>query len=78
MKIGDTVHVWWVDSCATIGWNNSGDIDHTEDNCESIGWLAGETKAVVTIAGHKSQQNNYNGIITIPKVAIKKIRKVKT
>ncbi len=78
MKIGDKVHVWWVDSAVSHpGWVHLEDIKNRACKCESSGWLVKKSKKRITVAGHKCNTGQYDGIITIPRVAIKRIKRVK-
>lgn len=74
MKDGSLVHVVWIDSCATGGWNTKKGLA-SATICESVGWLASSTKETITVAGHKSDATGeWNGAMTIPRVAVRKLR----
>lgn len=77
MKIA---YIIWVDSHspADSGWLKRAKIDTGPLLCYSIGIVVDESKHNITVAGHWDEENlSYTGIMTIPKVAIKRIKKIK-
>jgi hypothetical protein len=72
------ISIDWIDSQTSYGWRQ---FDAREDGppckIKSIGWLVGETKDTVSISHACSQNGNFADFMTIPRVAIKKIKKVK-
>jgi hypothetical protein len=70
MKI---VKVKWIDSMGTAGW---GEGDSSDMRCCTVGILHKKTKKSVIIALNQSAYGRGH-FIEIPKVAIKKIKKLK-
>jgi hypothetical protein len=71
------VLVDWVDSYrAPMEWEALDD-EPTLLECQSVGWLARENKDCVTIVPHWSQFEHGCGEMTIPRVAIKRIRNLR-
>lgn len=73
--------VWieWIDSMHTAGW---ADRDLCESkklsNCKTLGWLIKETKDIFIIGlSFDNQTDSFGQLLTIPKVAVKKVRKLK-
>ena len=68
------VHVRWVDSGRSDGWESVEDsLKSTEDDsmlCESLGWLLAETDRYVLIAGSRKGDEEVLNALQIPKVAI--------
>ena len=78
MKLGTLVHVTWVDSYTTMGWRDAQESGREAGNYETIGWLSNETDTSITVAGsQKFDFGHYNCQMTIPKCAVKKVRRVK-
>lgn len=75
--LGSFINVEWIDSTAWLGW---APYDVTRecrvklDPCESAGWLIAVGEESVTIANSLSRQTDCcNGVLSIPKFAIKKM-----
>jgi hypothetical protein len=71
----------WIDSCGNSGWLDSDVCKAELSQCQTVGFLVEETKDAYCVAlnrtttkGHKP----YGEIISIPKVAIKKVTLLKT
>jgi len=76
-KLGDLVRVDWVDSVLETTWKTMELLCDSTSVCESTGWLIRDEDEFVTVAGHKDAQcENYHGVVTIPRCAIKRIRKI--
>lgn len=76
-QIGSLVRVWWVDAVSHMGWHAAEQMCREADQCESIGWLARSTRLFITVAGHRcTRSSDWNGALTIPRCAIKKIVKL--
>jgi len=72
------VLIQWVDSVFVQGWRDLDSIkSHRVSDCVSIGILMNETKDWITIVQSKSDESYGDGI-TIPKVCIKQMWKLKT
>jgi len=72
-KVGSLVHITWVDSCASTGWQ-FGDTAGQLTRCESVGWVVRTTDDIVVLAGHKSlNTDEWGGIMSIPLVAVLKV-----
>ena len=68
------VMVDWIDSIGQSGW---GSYDHVTDmRCTSVGHLIKRDKNGIVLALNKSAYN-HGDYITIPAVAIKKVRRLK-
>ena len=81
----DIVRVLWVDSMCRSGWREAGEAC-TEKNlfCESIGLLMQKTEDIVEIVPHYCEgvnlgrmNGNGNGIMIIPRGAVKRIEILK-
>lgn len=76
MKI---VRIDWIDSCAGSGWQNAKtaraeDIDLIQ---HSVGFLLNADSSTVTISSCiQGSRNNARSAITIPRVAIQKMRTI--
>jgi hypothetical protein len=78
----ELVFVDWVDAAAPQGWTYDNQIEdlaktHT---IQSIGWLVRDEKEVIVVAGHKGLLGDdlqWEGIMVIPKSAIKAIHHIK-
>lgn len=74
------IYVEWIDSWSSYGWQSSKSQPNVEDescNCLTIGWLISESDDNIRIAQNlgdisSNESLDYNSIITIPKVAIRK------
>jgi hypothetical protein len=76
MKVGALVHVSWIDSCASGGWRGRDGVS-SATVCESVGWLVRDDPDSITVAGHRSESTDeWNGMMTIPKVAVKSIKRI--
>lgn len=76
------VLVEWVDSHGPDGWTHLDDIHHEITPCRSAGWLYAESKETITILSHTSEiessrHGQAQGIMTIPRVAITRIVRLK-
>ena len=77
MKIGSLVHIFWADSTLENRWSNVDGMVSGVDDCESIGWLVRDATDFITISGHRSNKtDSWAGIMTIPRIAIKKIKRI--
>lgn len=73
VKQNDPVLVEWVDSMSTQGWR---DLGGTDIKCQTVGMFVQEDREKVAVCLNKSAYG-YGDYIEIPKVAIKRIRKLK-
>lgn len=75
------VYVEWLDSGGHRGWRNPDDMDLSPMHCETLGWLVRKTKKTVTVALNGVFDGTscapFGEFITIPRVAITKMRRVK-
>ena len=75
--------VWieWVDSATRSGWQDPKEADHPLMHCQTLGWLVMENdeKVVVALNGvfDDTSRVPFGEVVTIPKRAIVKRRKVK-
>lgn len=72
-KQGDPIQVEWVDTMQSSGWH---DLKPTDIRCKTIGMYHSEDKEKLAIAQSKSAYG-YGDYIEIPKVSIKRVRKLK-
>lgn len=77
----DLVLVEWVDSSRPEGWHSSSDLLHPVNECVSVGWLVESTKEVVrvvphTALNHRGEYDQFLGTVTIPRVAVVRIRTI--
>ena len=83
MKLFTLIEVTWVDSDHGSGWQLTTDyLPRTRSTlCRSIGYFLRETAATLEIVQSHSNEGTHeeqvNGILTIPKVAIKRKRTIK-
>lgn len=74
------IYVEWIDSAALRGWQHGSTLTESEtDLCKivSIGFLIRESKDYITISTSVSSGGSTMDPLTIPKVAIKKLRRIK-
>lgn len=81
MKLWDRVEVEWVDSDRDSGWQLTADLHNQLARsmlCKSVGYyfrdIGDSIQLVQSQTGHASHNEQVNGILTIPKVAIKRKR----
>lgn len=79
MKL-NKVEVEWIDSCKSNGWGSLkyhvGEL--TFSRCWSVGYVIQEDKKSISLAQSLSEDTkNIADVISIPKVAIKTIKKLK-
>lgn len=67
--------VTWIDSCSMQGWQK--DVDNSTSQIESVGWLVGQTSKVITLASSVSNQGSILDPITIPRVTITRMRRIR-
>jgi hypothetical protein len=78
------VLVTWIDSVTYGGWKFPDEVNKWMDNpaskIESVGYLIRENKDVVVIASSKTEgaEKQHSALTLIPKVAIKKIKTLKS
>ena len=74
--IGQPIKVDWVDSMSSHGWR---DYPYGTMNCSTVGFYYREFDDRVVVALNRSfdSEDNFGTYIDIPKVAIKKMRKLK-
>lgn len=72
------VAITWIDSHAYHGWQSLLEINEINEMCYTIGFLVKETSKSTTVASsYDPENNNFNGVISIPREAIKSKRLVK-
>lgn len=75
------VYVQWVDSGGHRGWRDPDDLNLEPMYCETLGWLVRKTEDTVTVALNGVFDNTssapFGEFVTIPRVAITKMRRVK-
>ncbi len=72
MKKNKNVEVEWIDSITTHGWR---DYEPVDMNCRIVGILIDNNKENIVIAQNESVLG-YGDYMTIPKVAVKRVRKL--
>ena len=84
MKDKDLVLVDWVDSYgARDRWRNMDEVEDEILICHSVGWLTYKSKDVIVVTPHVSEDDHETaqhmgcGDMTIPRVAVKKITKLR-
>lgn len=75
MKKGDIVVVEWFDICARTGWHYVQDA-RSDYNVASVGYLLESDKEAVVITQSIAEQIKCAESLTIPRVNIKKVRKI--
>ena len=71
------VLVDWLDSCGDPGWKFSEEISVHLMVCQTVGFLVSETKEAIAVALNRTTTLGYKpfgDIISIPRVAIRKIK----
>lgn len=72
------VEVEWVDACSRGRWDSHDSyVAQTALNCKTSGYLAKETKKEIVIIQNQSEENSVLDSITIPRVCIQHIRRIK-
>ena len=72
----------WVDSMSDTGWKHSSQLEQVEypiARCQTIGFFVNETKEYITLALNRDLIGGncpYGDLISIPKVAIKRKKKL--
>jgi len=75
MKTPRAITIDWVDSQTTYGWRKfNAREDGPPCHIKSLGWLVGQTKDTISVSSSCSQNGNFADFMTIPRVAIKKIK----
>lgn len=70
--------ILWTDSEASNGWEKAEDFKFPSKLCKSRGWFIVENEEYLALAADYDEENKmYNRFIAIPKVNIKKKRKIK-
>lgn len=79
LRVGRLVHVTWQDSILTTSWCQPHEADSTEqvDGHETVGWVVALTRRAVTVASSRSPGGAVTGAITIPIVAVTRVRILK-
>jgi hypothetical protein len=67
------VHVTWVDACSCAGWNKIDESDKLS-MVESVGILARIDKETIVISSSRSENDNFHGALTIPRINISKMK----
>ena len=78
-KKNDIIFIEWVDSCGQSGWVESGDLGGEISHCETVGFFVNDDKEGITLALNRTTHENhkpYGELISIPQIAIKKIKKL--
>lgn len=74
------LEIEWVDSCSSKGWG-SRDYhikDFAESHCRTVGYLIERSKTSMSLAQSISDDTkNLADVMSIPTVAIKKVRRLK-
>lgn len=77
------IELFWIDSLHTSGWKFEDNLELDDKYLKhmTIGYFFKQTKCALTVVQSKSndgeEKNNIDAAMTIPLVAIKKIRKIK-
>lgn len=72
------VQVTWVDSCTQVGWLDIEAAYAEQTDTFTYGLLIHETTEQIVIAhSHDPGTSEYNGLISIPRAVIKKIKSFK-
>lgn len=69
------VVVEWLDSNSTSGWGH--DHKQTDLSCISVGLLVHEFRDRITLAQSKEAGGDYGDFLEIPRVAVRKLRRLK-
>ena len=69
----------WIDSSSTSGWQSRSECKICICTCKTVGFLVDESKDFICVALNKTTTEThqpYGDLITIPKIAIKKIIRI--
>ena len=83
LKINDLVYLEWVDSSLLTNWRFTDELYLTEANCKTVGWVCKIDSDYIAlnqnISGQDIDSDRYQicNIISIPKVGLTKIRRLK-
>lgn len=74
-KLGDIVHITWVDSVASARWHALDGPPLEPATCYSIGWLIWDENDFTTVAGSMGSDEcpEAADFMTIPKAVIQKV-----
>ena len=70
----------WVDSCGETGWGDTESLVCDVIECQTIGFYVAENERGITLALNRADDDRvlaYDSIMTIPKVAITRIKRIK-
>ena len=77
-KVGDLIEIDWVDSYSLEGWmSRDSDIgvnDKSPHLCKTVGYVFVERKDWITTTASTSNGGNIHGCLSIPKVAVTKVK----
>lgn len=69
-KAKPPIHIKWLDACSVDCWIEKGERPVKPLTVKTIGWLYGETKTAIAVAGSRSSNGHLTSIMIIPKVCI--------
>jgi hypothetical protein len=70
------VYVEWDDSGCESGWLPAGGVVNKAVRCRSVGWVIGRNDNAITLGSHISEYDQVSEPMTIPLVAVTRIRRV--
>lgn len=69
------VHITWLDSEADNSWTSLDAVEGVLELTHTVGLLVRETKSSLVVAhSHDPATDSVNGLITIPRPAVEKVR----
>lgn len=80
MKIGTRVEVRWIDSAFHRGWSSASQKrnEMATSECRTVGYFIASDKVAVKLAMNMADKGeNYGDGISIPRVAVKKMRRLR-
>lgn len=80
-KLPKMLMVTWIDAHSEDAWHPEEEVSTKPSKCVTVGFLAGKTKHVLSIAGsadnsEKGKQIDYACVMTIPRSCILKVKKL--
>lgn len=73
MRILDVIHLTWIDSETVTGWSEVIDLKYTLKEIHSVGLLIHEDEEKFVVAvSYDEETDSANGIMYIPKCAVRK------
>ena len=76
-RIVKCIEVYWVDSCASHGWQHISDLNPRPSMILSVGILISDEPEAITLAASRNEEGGVDSPITIPRECIKSVKTFK-